>query len=44
MAPKRFVWNAMVSPAVHGGAPDAIIIAMNAVESAATCAVWDAKR
>ena len=29
----------MVSPASMGGAPVAIIIAMNAVESAATCAV-----
>ena len=44
MAPNRLVWNAIVSPASMGGAPEAIIIAMNAVLSAATCAVCDANR
>ena len=34
----------MVRPASMGGAPDAIIIAMNAVDSAATCAVCEANR
>ena len=39
MPPKRLVWNAMVRPTRIGGAPAAIIIAMNAVDKAATCAV-----